>query len=105
MGPFGRATVHLSTRGVVSHAHAEYNLLFKIGGADACFECNGQSLALNDQACILLNPWESHSKRDLPAGTILLLSLLIRPDWIASTLDLPAALGGRLFARSQIMVS
>ncbi len=37
-GRFGRATVNVITRPLVEHVHREFNILFKLGGADATFE-------------------------------------------------------------------
>jgi len=101
IGPFGRATVSLGTRGVVAHAHAEFNLLFHIDGAPAVFRVGDRSLTLDGEHMIVLCPWTTHAKDENPGGPSLLLSLLIDPTWLEANVYGPAS-RDRVFPRQSV---
>jgi len=103
-GRFGRATVNLTDRALVEHAHREYNILFKLGGADTQFRNSGVELALDDSA-LLFNPWEPHAKLANEGAPTLILSLLIEPEWLVRVLAaLPPRLD-RLFPNPRELIS
>lgn len=90
IGSFGRATVSMGTRAVVAHAHAEFNFLFHVEGADAAFRVEGEPLPLNGEHMIVLNPWTTHAKEENSGEPTLLLSLLIEPAWLEANVYGPA---------------
>src|SRR5579863_5511372 len=82
-GDFGRSMLNFMSRPLVEHAHAQFNLLFKMGGADAEFIVDGQSLTLTDDTVLLFNPWLPHAKTGNTQGPSLVLSLLVEQRWLA----------------------
>jgi AraC-like DNA-binding protein len=104
-GRFGRATVNLTERGLVEHAHSEYNILFKLGGADTAFRYSGQELALDDGAVLLFNPWGPHAKLANAGAPTLILSLLIEPDWLVRVLAAAPPRLDRLFPNPRELIS
>lgn len=82
-GPFGRATVNLTDKALVEHAHCEFNMIFKLGGADTVFRSEGQTLSLDDASLLLFNPWVPHAKLASDSGPTLIMSLIIEPSWLA----------------------
>lgn len=92
LGSFGRATLHLTAGPLVAHAHAEFHLIFKLGGADACFKVDGEQHRLSDGCALLINPWATHAKLPQEGEPSLLLALLLEPQWLGDTLaaDHPA---------------
>jgi AraC family transcriptional regulator len=101
IGPFGRATVSLGTRAVVAHAHAEFNFLFHVDGADAVFRVEGEALPLDGEHMIVLNPWTTHAKEENAGEPTLLLSLLVEPGWLEANVYGPAG-GDGMFACSSV---
>jgi len=88
-GSFGRATVHQAGGPLVAHAHAEFHLIFKLGGADADFRIDGKPYALRDRRALLINPWLTHAKSARDDGApSLLLALLLEPKWLGDTLGI-----------------
>ncbi|HEY2660503.1 MAG TPA: AraC family transcriptional regulator [Caulobacteraceae bacterium] len=85
-GPFGRATVNLTDKALVEHAHREFNILFKLGGADTAFRSGGETLPLDDDSVLLFNPWVPHAKLAGEAGPAMILSLIIEPAWLVRVL-------------------
>jgi AraC-like DNA-binding protein len=85
-GKFGRATVNLISRPLVEHAHHEFNILFKLGGADAVFSNAGENLVLDDNSVLIFNPWSPHAKLANSGAPSLILSLIIEPQWMARVL-------------------
>jgi AraC-like DNA-binding protein len=85
-GPFGRATVNLTDKALVEHAHREFNIIFKLGGADTVFRSEGQTLSLDDDSALLFNPWAPHAKLASESGPTMILSLIIEPSWLARSL-------------------
>src|SRR5579864_3341158 len=87
-GDFGRATVNLISRPLVAHAHAQYQFLFKLGGADCGFRIGAQDCMLTNERAICLNPWIEHAKSgndDMPS---LILSLVVETSWLRARLQL-----------------
>jgi AraC-like DNA-binding protein len=106
LGPFGRATITRGRRAVVAHAHAEFNFLFKIAGADASFRLESGALPLSDERMIVLNPWQSHGKEESTGGDTLILSLLIAPDWLrAQTRGVGAESADILFPSNSVAMT
>jgi AraC-like DNA-binding protein len=94
---FGRATVNLTDKALVEHAHQQFNILFKLGGADAVFNSGAQSLALDDNSVLLFNPWVPHLKLGNEGGPTMILSLIIEGDWIGRLLERQGIPLGQLF--------
>ena len=84
-GRFGRATVNVIDKPLVEHAHREFNMIFKLGGADTEFRANGETITLDDESVLLFNPWVPHAKLAAP-GPAMILSLIIEPDWLSRVL-------------------
>ncbi len=84
-GRFGRATVNVIDKPLVEHAHREFNMIFKLGGADTDFRVNGETITLDDESVLLFNPWVPHAKQAAP-GPAMILSLIIEPDWLSRVL-------------------
>ena len=94
-GPYGRATVNLTDKALVEHAHRELNVIFKLGGADTAFRSEGQTLPLDDTSLLLFNPWVPHAKLASDDGPTLIMSLIIEPNWLARVpADKTPPLGG-----------
>lgn len=98
-GPFGRAIVSKQTRALVSHAHAEFNVLFKLGGEDVLIRTSDETLTLSDDTLILFNPWESHAVLKNERGVSLNLVLEVRQEWLSSLLKIDVPLLQSLFLR------
>lgn len=96
-GPFGRATVNLTGRPLVEHAHQQFNLIFKLGGADTEFCSGSTSLPLDDNSVLIFNPWVPHLKLANEGGPSMVLSLIIEPDWIDRVLERQGLPSGRVF--------
>jgi AraC-like DNA-binding protein len=104
-GAFGRATVNVTHRALVEHAHREFNILFKLAGTDTGFRSNGDTLALDDDSVLLFNPWVSHAKLANESGTTTILSVLIEPTWLVRVLATPVARVERLFPNAREEIS
>jgi len=83
IGPFGRATANYGTRTVVTHAHAEVNLLLKLSGADLHFHVGDDDAPLSDAQMLVIRPWEAHRSVRHSDEPTLILSLLIEPAWLS----------------------
>lgn len=96
-GSFGRATLHLIEGALVAHAHAEFHLIFKLGGSDARFRVDDSTVTVSDNRALLINPWSTHAKLDQGPEPSLLLALLLDPGWLGTTLDIENAATGLQF--------
>jgi len=96
-GVFGRAMLNLMSRPLVEHAHAQFNLLFKMGGADTEFTVDGQPFTLRDNTALILNPWLPHAKSANTQGPSLVLSLLVEQRWLAGLMTASPPNLDRLF--------
>jgi AraC family transcriptional regulator len=85
-GPFGSATVRSVRRALVPHAHSQFNLLFKLSGADIALRIDKRAHFLDERRAILLNRWIPHAKLDASEASVVLL-LHIEPSWLAGLLD------------------
>jgi len=104
-GRFGRATVNLIDRALVEHMHREFNILFKLGGADATFRSNDVTLSLDDRSVLLFNPGVPHAKLANPDGPTMILSLIIEPSWLVRVLSARIPRLDRLFPTSRAEIS
>jgi AraC-like DNA-binding protein len=104
-GPFGRATVNLIDKALVEHAHREFNILFKLGGADTAFRSEGETLRLDDNSVLLFNPWVPHAKLASESGPTMILSLIIEPTWLVRVLANSKQPIGALFPKSRETIS
>ncbi len=104
-GRFGRATVNLIDRALVEHMHREFNILFKLGGADAAFRSNDVTLSLDDRSVLLFNPGVPHAKLANQAGPTMILSLIIEPSWLVRVLSARIPRPDRLFPSSRVEIS
>lgn len=96
-GDFGRATVNLTGRALVEHAHQQFNIIFKLGGADTEFRSSSATLPLDDDAVLLFNPWVPHLKLANEAGPTMILSLIIETAWIDRVLERQGLPSGLFF--------
>jgi AraC-like DNA-binding protein len=104
---FGRAIVSVLSRPLVAHAHSQFNMIIKLGGADASFRTPDETLHLTDDTVILFNPWESHAKlenRDEHDPSIHLV-LQIEQAWLATTLNIEPLLMRRLFRKPCVAIT
>jgi AraC family transcriptional regulator len=104
-GRFGRATVNLIDRALVEHMHREFNILFKLGGADATFRSNDVTLSLDDRSVLLFNPGVPHAKLANQDGPTMILSLIIEPAWLVRVLSARIPRLDRLFPNSRVEIS
>jgi AraC-like DNA-binding protein len=104
-GQFGRATVNVIRRPLVEHVHREFNILFKLGGADATFESEGARLALDDRSVLLFNPGVAHAKLANEAEPTTILSLIIEPGWLVRVLTTRPLRMDRLFPHPRVEIS
>ena len=104
-GRFGRATVNLTEKALVEHTHREFNIIFKLGGADTAFRSANQTLSLDDDSLLLFNPWVPHAKLANEHRPTMILSLIIEPEWLVRVLAdrTPRAQG--LFPNSREAIS
>lgn len=107
LGSFGRVCLLHSDRDLVTHAHPQYHVLIKAGGADTAYQVGSATYTLNEDAIILVNPWEPHSKTHQPAsGPSLVLALFIEPKWLAELAPgLPAGGAPALFPSSRVAMT
>jgi len=106
-GDFGRAIVSVLGRPLVAHAHSQFNMIIKLGGADASFRTPDETLHLTDDTVILFNPWESHAKlenRD-ECDPSMHLVLQIEQAWLATMLNVDALLTRRLFRKPCVAIT
>jgi len=100
-GHFGRATVNVTQRGLVEHAHQQFNLIFKLGGADTEFKSSGQMLSLDDDSALFFNPWVPHLKEPNASGATMILSLIVEQRFIDSVLERQGLNPGLMFPRAR----
>ena len=104
-GDFGRATVNFISRPLVAHAHAQYQFLFKLGGADCVFRIGTQERTLTSDRAICLNPWIEHAKSgngDMPS---LILSLVVETAWLRQRLQLAESGPAWIFPDAEVVVT
>jgi AraC-like DNA-binding protein len=104
-GRFGRATLNLIDRPLVEHMHREFNVLFKLGGADARFRSNDAILSLDDNSALLFNPWVPHAKLANPGAPTMILSLIIEPSWLVRVLSARPPRLEQLFPNARVEIS
>lgn len=98
LGDFGRATVNVTDRPLVEHAHQQFNIILKMGGADSAFRSGSETLPLDDTSLLLFNPWIPHLKLANESPTMI-LSLIIEPGWIDRVLKRQGLRPGLVFPR------
>src|SRR5579859_730355 len=103
-GVFGRAMLNLMSRPLVEHAHAQFNLLFKMGGADTEFIVDGQPYTLTDNTVLIFNPWLPHAKSANTQGPSLVLSLLVEQRWVAGLMTSAPPNLDRLFPNPCVLL-
>lgn len=81
---FGRATVNPVARALVPHVHSQFNLLVRLAGTDAEFQCNDVTYRLTRGHVLIFNPWQVHRKLPSHGQPTLFLALLIEKDWLES---------------------
>lgn len=102
-GAFGRVTINTTDQPIVEHAHPELNLFFKLSGADATMQVDGEMPEISDRRFVMVNAWQSHAKPATDAGQATIMAVLIDPAWLAGRLGLAQA--DRPFARSSAELS
>ncbi|KJK22731.1 transcriptional regulator [Burkholderiaceae bacterium 16] len=103
-GNFGRATLHLIEGALVSHAHAEFHLIFKLGGADATFIADGETVRVRDDSALAFNPWVPHLKLDSDGEPSLLLALLLEPEWLGNVMGVSNPASGCHFCSASVAI-
>jgi AraC-like DNA-binding protein len=96
-GDFGRATVNLTDRALVEHAHQQFNMLFMLGGGDTMFRSGAEELPLDEGSVLLFNPWVPHLKLANSGGPTMILSLIIEASWIDRVLERQGLRAGLVF--------
>lgn len=83
-GRFGRVSLFETCQPVCRHAHAQFNVIIKVAGADETYEVDGAGpCPLTGDRLILLDPWTPHAnRRSAVAGKAVLLSLYLEPSWL-----------------------
>ncbi len=99
-GDFGRATVNITGRALVEHAHQQFNMLFMLGGADTKFRSGSETLPLDEGSVLLFNPWVPHLKLANEDGPTMILSLIIEQAWIDRVLEAQGLRAGLVFPRA-----
>ncbi len=96
-GDYGRATVNVTDRALVEHAHQQFNMLFMLGGADTVFRSGSCDLLLDASTVILFNPWVPHLKLANDGKPTTILSLVIEAEWIDRVLERRGLRAGLVF--------
>ncbi len=98
-GDFGRATVNITGRALVEHAHQQFNMIFMLGGGDTMFRSGSDDLPLDEGSVLLFNPWVPHLKLANEAGPTMILSLIIETGWIDRAIEAQGLRPGLIFPR------
>ncbi|WP_167760195.1 helix-turn-helix domain-containing protein [Paraburkholderia pallida] len=104
-GEFGRATVNFISRPLVAHAHAQYQFLFKLGGADCGFRIGAQDCMLTSERAICMNPWIEHAKSGTDEMPSMILSLVVEPQWLRARLQLAEFGPAGIFPEAVVVVT
>ena len=96
-GDFGRATVNVTDRALVEHAHQQFNMLFMLDGAETAFRTGTLDLPLDPSSVILFNPWVPHLKLANEGEPTMILSLVIEQSWIDRVLEARGLRSGLVF--------
>ncbi len=96
-GDFGRATVNVTDRALVEHAHQQFNMIFMLGGAETEFRSGCDDLSLDLSSMLLFNPWVPHLKHANAGEPTMILSLVIEQDWIDRVLEAQGLRTGLVF--------
>lgn len=96
-GDFGRATVNVTDRALVEHAHQQFNMLFMLDGARTVFRSKDDDLPLDLSTLLLFNPWVPHLKHASSGGPTTILSLVIEQGWIDRVLEAQGFCTGLVF--------
>jgi AraC family transcriptional regulator len=84
-GKFGRVALLDMDRPLVTHAHSQCHVVFKVSGEDTSFSVRDKVYPLNDRTAVVVNTWEPHSSPpdhypDAPRTRFLVL--YIEPLWL-----------------------
>jgi AraC-like DNA-binding protein len=100
-GRFGRVTLYLLNKPMLTHAHREGHLIFHVGGPPSMVEISGALQPQTPTCAAAINPWEPHAFR--PGSSVdgmLCLVLYIDPLWFIGD----GSRGALRFGRSTIDV-
>ncbi|MPY71495.1 MAG: helix-turn-helix domain-containing protein [Alphaproteobacteria bacterium] len=78
---FGRATMIRLDHPVVTHAHPQFNIVFKHGGADTQFRIGEAVHPLTADNLLLIDPWQPHANLHDAAAPTRLVSILVEHGW------------------------
>ncbi len=83
-GKLGRVALFELDNSLGVHAHSQWHILIKCGGADSAYSIRNRTWPLTDQRAVLVNSWEPH-KYVHPAGAppSTILALYIEPLWLS----------------------
>ena len=81
-GSFGRATLYELDNPLITHAHREGHLIFRLDGGRGRFTVGASQFALDADHAVAVSPWEPHSFDPLPGERFsYVLTLYIKPMW------------------------
>ena len=83
-GKLGRVALFELDNSLGVHAHSQWHILIKCGGADSAYGIRNRSWPLSDKRAVLVNSWEPHRyihPAGMPPSTI--LALYIEPLWLS----------------------
>ncbi len=83
-GKLGRVALFELDSSLGVHAHSQWHILIKCGGADSAYRIRNRTWPLTDHRAVLVNSWEPH-KYVHPAGMApsTILALYIEPLWLS----------------------
>lgn len=89
-GAFGRVTYLDITRPIATHAHPHIHMLFKVSGADRSMQVESESIQLEQDNWILVNPWQRHFDiAEHCQAPTRLLAFYINCDWARASMAWP----------------
>ena len=83
-GRFGRLYSVTSSRGLVAHAHGEWQLIFNLRGPPAGFRTEAAPMPIREGEALVLPPWTIHSKAPGTRGPSWMVSLLLDRSWLGA---------------------
>ena len=83
-GRFGRATVYQLNRPFSTHAHREGHLIFQVGGTPGHIRVGEETLCLDEETVVAINPWAPHNflPTDVSDGALFFV-LYVNAEWFA----------------------
>lgn len=99
-GRFGRVALLDMDTPLVSHAHSQCHMVFKVSGSDSSFVVRGREYPLTERNAVVVNAWEPHCYPHRPGDArTLFLALYVEPAWLAAIERSMVASASPLFFR------